>query len=88
MLKKIIVVCFIFAVSSMYVSSEAAEKPETGNQSAAELNSTIPVKMKYLLYLPENYDEKEKWPLVLFLHGAGERGRSGSGDGPWPTEAG
>lgn len=74
MLKKIIAVCFIFTVSSMYVFGEAAENKETGNQSAAELNTTIPVKMKYLLYLPENYDEKEKWPLVLFLHGAGERG--------------
>jgi predicted peptidase len=30
---------------------------------------------KYLLYLPQEYGEKEqKWPLILFLHGAGERG--------------
>lgn len=33
--------------------------------------------LKYLLFLPECYKEKEKerrWPLILFLHGAGERG--------------
>lgn len=31
--------------------------------------------LKYLLYLPKSYiDENKKWPLVLFLHGAGERG--------------
>ncbi|KAA3609676.1 MAG: phospholipase [Calditrichaeota bacterium] len=31
--------------------------------------------MKYLIYLPSDYDEKVKqWPLMLFLHGAGERG--------------
>ena len=30
--------------------------------------------MKYLLYLPKDYDQKESWPLLLFLHGAGERG--------------
>ncbi|HWQ88954.1 MAG TPA: prolyl oligopeptidase family serine peptidase [Desulfitobacteriaceae bacterium] len=33
--------------------------------------------LKYLLFLPEDYIEKEKerrWPLILFLHGAGERG--------------
>lgn len=31
--------------------------------------------MKYLKYLPPAYDSNdEKWPLLLFLHGAGERG--------------
>ena len=25
-------------------------------------------------YLPKNYDESKKYPLVFFLHGAGERG--------------
>jgi predicted peptidase len=30
----------------------------------------------YLLYLPEGYsaDSTQRWPLILFLHGAGERG--------------
>ena len=29
----------------------------------------------YLLYLPERYGKEDKqWPLILFLHGAGERG--------------
>ncbi len=37
---------------------------------------TIKVKLNYLLYLPKGYDEgqNKKWPLVLFLHGAGESG--------------
>lgn len=32
--------------------------------------------LQYLLYLPSDYkaDAGPKWPLVLFLHGAGERG--------------
>src|SRR5215813_2515754 len=33
-------------------------------------------KTDYLLFLPKGYDGKSKkrWPLILFLHGAGERG--------------
>lgn len=31
--------------------------------------------LDYLLYLPDGYNtEKKDWPLMLFLHGAGERG--------------
>jgi predicted peptidase len=30
--------------------------------------------MRYRLLLPYNYDASKKYPLILFLHGAGERG--------------
>lgn len=36
---------------------------------------TITVKLDYLLYLPDGYEgSKESYPLLLFLHGAGESG--------------
>ncbi|MEI9806379.1 MAG: hypothetical protein WDO16_00110 [Bacteroidota bacterium] len=30
--------------------------------------------LPYRILLPENYDATKKYPLVLFLHGSGERG--------------
>jgi len=34
------------------------------------------VSLKYLLFLPKEYNHRQraKWPLILFLHGMGERG--------------
>ena len=33
-------------------------------------NKNVP----YCLYLPDNYSPKQKYPVIFFLHGAGERG--------------
>lgn len=32
--------------------------------------------LPYRLLLPQNFDAKKKYPLILFLHGSGERGRN------------
>ena len=32
------------------------------------------VSLKYLLYLPPDYESRDNWPLIVFLHGYGERG--------------
>ena len=55
-------------------NDEAPAKPAAGTQVAQAVKKTVPVDLKYLLYLPEGYEEKDSWPLMLFLHGAGERG--------------
>ena len=41
-----------------------------------EKEVVLKVQIDYLLHLPAGYEEdpQKKWPLVLFLHGAGERG--------------
>ena len=53
------------------------ETGKTGEQSNQTFNKKITktVGCKYLLYLPADYQKGEKkWPLIMFLHGAGERG--------------
>jgi len=47
---------------------------DAGEQKPHKLESDAGVTMNYLLYLPTGYEEKEAWPLILFLHGSGERG--------------
>ncbi|HUG20786.1 MAG TPA: phospholipase, partial [Planctomycetaceae bacterium] len=43
-------------------------------QQKSKLETQVEVSVDYLLSLPTDYESKEAWPLVLFLHGAGERG--------------
>ncbi|MGE0605628.1 MAG: PHB depolymerase family esterase [Pirellulales bacterium] len=47
---------------------------QPGEQGPARLNAQIKVELDYLLYLPKDYDAQDSWPLLLFLHGSGERG--------------
>lgn len=50
---------------------------ERGGQHSKAFEKTVTetLSCNYLLYLPESYgEEKKTWPLMLFLHGAGERG--------------
>ena len=51
-------------------------KEITSKSSKEFLTSiTMPVSLKYHIYLPDNYHASNaNFPLVLFLHGAGERG--------------
>jgi len=51
-------------------------KLTAGNQTARQLSKDIEVHviMNYLLYLPEQYSNEDKWPVLFFLHGKGERG--------------
>lgn len=48
---------------------------DRSGQRPMKLKKDVAVEIDYLLYLPEGYGEKDQqWPLMLFLHGAGERG--------------
>lgn len=62
---------FVLALSILGVSHAFGEDSP---QKAARLDVQIKVQMDYLLYLPKDYEQQAKVPLLLFLHGAGERG--------------
>ena len=53
----------------------AAKKPETG---FLDRQVTVQgVAYKYQVFVPEDWTANKKWPVILFLHGAGERGEDG-----------
>ncbi len=56
--------------------------PAAESQTVASFQKTITrtIGYQYLLHLPEGYDARAErvWPLIVFLHGSGERGAD-----PW-----
>ena len=50
------------------------------NTETGFLNRTVKVgtgNYPYQVYVPANWTKAKKWPVILFLHGAGERGNDG-----------
>lgn len=71
--------CVCSAAVGLLTASNAADAPTaTTVQSIKEFSyrSDKSAQLKYLLFLPKGYQEEatKKWPVLLFLHGAGERG--------------
>ncbi len=66
----------IICINSGYSTPKGPIDMQTGQHAKTfEAEIRLEIKRDYLLYLPEDYgNTEEKWPLVLFLHGAGERG--------------
>ncbi|MGE0760908.1 MAG: prolyl oligopeptidase family serine peptidase [Pirellulaceae bacterium] len=64
----------VFLVALVLPISASGQGTSDG-QVKSELNAQVPVRMGYLLSLPKGYEQQPTpWPLLLFLHGAGERG--------------
>lgn len=64
--------------ASNYVPSFPAISTESlqPGQTPYAFLSNSGVEVRYLFYLPENYDSNKQWPLIVFLHGNGEIGRN------------
>jgi predicted peptidase len=72
-----ILVFAILAIIRGSIGAAAGPEPSPGKQ--VEVKSTDAAdkaSYNYLLFVPANYDKQEKWPLIVFLHGSGERGDS------------
>src|SRR5258706_15572398 len=73
----------LLAIASLFTFTSCASmksNPETnaGSLSSGKLKWRVckTVELRYLCYLPRDYNPKgrQRWPLLLFLHGSGERG--------------
>ena len=68
----LICVALVLQCQLNLVAAEPAVQP--GLQQAKHLDRNLKVTMNYLLSLPKEYEKQESWPLLVFLHGSGERG--------------
>jgi len=65
----------LLAIALALGSPTLARKPETGF-----LDRTLTIRgvtYKYQVFVPDNWSSNQKWPIILFLHGYGERGADG-----------
>lgn len=68
------VILFVALITWANAAIRLHAEDNPGEQTSAQLNARVQVRLGYLLYLPRDYDKEKSWPLMLFLHGAGERG--------------
>ena len=62
-------------IATLFLPLTASRADDPQQEKSFEKDVTIKVKLNYLLYLPTDYDKSDKpFPLILFLHGAGESG--------------
>jgi predicted peptidase len=71
MLRTVMLVLALFAART----AVAAPAVETGFIDA--IVHAGDMAMPYVVYVPRNYTPDQKWPVILFLHGAGQRGMDG-----------
>ena len=67
----------LFLLLIVLVSASLLAQTDSARQIPGKLEKevTVKVELRYLVYLPPEYkNDDKKWPLVLFLHGSGERG--------------
>lgn len=80
----------LVAILAALPAAAAARTGHSRNfQETGFLNRTITLRgatFRFQIYLPEDFrrDDHKQWPIILFLHGRGERGS----EGMWQTQIG
>jgi len=66
---------YAFSLLVILCAVPAAARVETGflDRTVSVSGSTY----RYQVYVPADFGSKKSWPIILFLHGAGERGSDG-----------
>jgi len=77
LLHSVFVAFLLIGCAQMEKSEMVSDVVKPGGQYYQVFEKTVTktLNCSYLLFLPESYGEKKQaWPMILFLHGAGERG--------------
>ena len=76
-MRSLLMILAVLSVSAICFSATAKDKLVPGSQVAREVkvkSGGKEVIMRYWQFVPKGYNGKKNLPLMLFLHGAGERG--------------
>ncbi|MCX6916654.1 MAG: hypothetical protein NT167_27025, partial [Verrucomicrobia bacterium] len=69
---------FLVSIMVLVATRALAAEPRASlvqQEKHFEAQITVTAKIDYLLFLPPGYEKsKQRWPLILFLHGSGESG--------------
>jgi len=75
---------FLLTLIALSLTATPAEARKTETGFLDRKVSVAGTEYKYQVFVPEDWTKNKKWPVILFLHGAGER----SDDGLIQTEVG
>jgi acetyl esterase/lipase len=88
---KALAFCLLVVPTATWAASPSSSHNDRPRefQETGFLNRTVDLHgatYRFQVYLPEDFrrDDRRQWPIILFLHGRGERG----GEGMWQTQVG